>query len=373
MVQGESTANETVFVKNPLYWRNAPDGKALPYLDQITVKYVSEGSQRSVAVRSGSATAASFSSSVGAKQVAAIKADKKLTLYTSPSEYYTTSWLNTSIAPFNQKNCRIAAAYALNPIKTAKIGTKGLDTPLDGLFAKGSKMYVKSPYSYDLAKAKEFFALCKTDLKATSVAVSIPAGTDSASKDYVQLSANQLKEAGFDATVEQMLTAVQIDRAFSKNNLQVNTLQVMEGVNTSYWNTTFLKATTNPTGSPATAALNAAVPNMGAAYGGLGMGTIFKLKIWPLLNLTKHTNATVDAAFFAAQAAADDATMNAKLKEGVKIIQDEAYAIGGSALTYYYATSPKLKGIEDFRLVEGAKTQVVANWGFMWTTAYLTK
>jgi hypothetical protein len=65
--------------------------------------------------------------------------------------------------------------------------------------------------------------------------------------------------------------------------------------------------------------------------------------------------------------------MNAKLKEGVKIIQDEAYAIGGAALTYYYAASPKLKGIEDFRLVEGAKTQVVANWGFMWTTAYLTK
>ena len=373
MVKGESTANETVFVKNPLYWRNAPDGKALPYLDQITVKYVSEGSQRSVAVRSGSATAASFSSSVGSKQVAAIKADKKLKLYTSPAEYYTTSWLNTSIAPFNQKNCRVAAAYALDPIKTAKIGTKGLDIPLDGLFAKGSKMYVKSPYSYNLAKAKEFFELCKTDLKATSVAVSIPAGTDSASKDYVQLSANQLKEAGFNATVEQMLTAVQIDRAFTKNNLQVNTLQVMEGVNTSYWNTTFLKSTTNPPGSPATAGLNAAVPNMGAAYGGLGMGTIFKLKIWPLLNLTKHTNATVDAAFFAAQATTDAATMNAKLKEGVKIIQDEAYAIGGSALTYYYAASPKLKGIEDFRLVEGAKTQVVANWGFMWTTAYLTK
>ena len=373
MVKGESTSSETVFVKNPLYWRNAPDGKKLPYLDQITVKYVAEGSQRSVAVRSGAATAASFSSSVGSKQVAAIKKDGKLTLLTSPAEYYTTSWLNTSIAPFNQKNCRIAAAYALDPIKTAKIGTKGLDIPLDGLFAKGSKMYVKSPYSYNLAKAKEFFALCKTDLKVTSVAVSIPAGVDSASKDYVQLGANQLKEAGFDATVEQMLTAVQIDRAFTKNNLQVNTLQVMEGVDTSYWNTTFLKSTTNPPGSPTAAGLNAVVPNMGAAYGGLGLGTIFKFKIWPLLNLTKHTNTTVDAAFFAAQAAADDATMNAKLKEAVKIIQDEAYAVGGSALTYYYATSPKLKGVGDFTLIEGARTQVVQNWGFMWSNAYLQK
>jgi len=373
MVQGESTANETVFVKNPLYWRNAPDGKKLPYLNQITVKYVAEGAQRSVAVRSGSATAASFSSSVGSKQIAAIKADGKLTLLTSPAEYYTTSWLNTSIAPFNQKNCRIAAAYALDPIKTAKIGTKGLDTPLDGLFAKGSKMYVKSPYSHDLAKAKQYYELCKTDLKVTSVKVSIPAGVDSASKDYVQLGANQLKEAGFDATVEQMLAAVQIDRAFSKNNLQVNTLQVMEGVNTSAWNTTFLKSTTNPTGSPLAAGLNAAVPNMGPAYGGLGMGTIYKLKIWPLLNLTKHTNPAVDAAFFAAQAATDDATMNAKLKEAVNIMQEEAYAVGGAALTYYYATSPKLKGVDEFTLIEGARTQVVQNWGFMWTNAYLQK
>ena len=74
-----------------------------------------------------------------------------------------------------------------------------------------------------------------------------------------------------------------------------------------------------------------------------------------------------------AQAATDDATMNKKLKEGVKLIQDEALALGGSALTYYYPVSPKIKGIEDYRLIEGAKIQTVSNWGFMWTTAYLTK
>ena len=373
MVQGVSTANETVFVKNPLYWRNAPDGKPLPYLDQITVKYVSEGSQRSTAVRTTKSTATAFTSSTGAKQVAAIKKDGKVKIYTSPAEYYTTLWLNTKIAPFNQKNCRVAAAYALDPVKTAKIGTKGLDTPLDGLFAKGSLMYVKSPYSFNLAKAKAAFELCKADLKVATVSVAIPAGTDSAAKDYAQLSVNQLKAAGFDATVEQMLTAVQIDRAFSVGNLQVNTLQVMEGKNTSAWNTTFLKSSTNPAGSLASAGLNAAVPNMGAAYGGIGMGTLFKAKIWPLLNLTKHSNTEVDAKFFAAQAATDNATMKTNLRAAVKIIQDEAYAIGGAALTYYYATSPNIKGIEDFRLLGGARTQLVSNWGFMWTTAYLTK
>ena len=372
MVKGASTANETVFVKNPNYWRNAPDGKALPYLDQITVKYVSEGSQRSVAVRSGAAQATQFSSSVGAKQVDAIKKDGKLTLLTSPAEYYTTLWLNSSIAPFNNKNCRIAAAYAADPVKTAKIGTKGLDKPLDGLFPKNSKMYVKSPYSFNLVKAKAAFETCKAELKTDKVTVVLPAGTDSASRDYVQLSANQLNAAGFTASVEQMLTAVQIDRAFAKNNLQVNTLQVMEGLNTSAWNTTFLKSSTAAADTPLTAALNAQRPSV-PAFGGLGLGSGFSRAIWPLLNLTKHQNTAITQAFFDAQAAADDATMNKKLKEGVKIMQDEALALGGSALTYYYVTSPKIKGIEDFRLVEGAKIQTVSNWGFMWTTAYLTK
>jgi len=364
MVQGVSTANETVFVKNPNYWRNAPDGKPLPYLDQITVKYVSEGSQRSTAVRTTKSTASQFSSSVGAKQVAAIKKDGKVKLYTSPAEYYTTLWFNTKIAPFNQKNCRIAAAYALDPVKTAKIGTKGLDTPLDGLFAKGSLMYVKSPYQHNLDKAKEAFALCKADLNVATVNVAIPAGTDSAAKDYAQLSVNQLKAAGFTAVVEQMLAAVQINRAFTVGDLQVNTLQIMEGKNTSAWNTTFLKSSTNPASSPAAAGLNAA---------SAGLGTKFKLGIWPLLNLAKHSNASIDAALFAAQAATDNATMKTNLRAGVKIFQDEAYAVGGAALTYYYATSPNIKGIEDFRLLGGARTQLVSNWGFMWTTAYLTK
>ena len=168
-----------------------------------------------------------------------------------------------------------------------------------------------------------------------------------------------------------MLTAVQIDRAFSLNNLQVNTLQVMEGTTTSGWNTTFLKSSTAAADTPLTGILNKALPSVPGV--GIGLGTLYSARIWPLLNLTKHKNPAITQAFFDAQAATDDATMNTKLKEGVKLVQDEALAIGGSALTYYYVTSPKIKGIEDFRLLEGAKTQKVSNWGFMWTTAYLTK
>jgi hypothetical protein len=91
------------------------------------------------------------------------------------------------------------------------------------------------------------------------------------------------------------------------------------------------------------------------------------------LNLTRHQDTTVTKAFRDAQAAKSDAALTAGMKKAVKKFQDEAYAVPNAALTYYYFTSNKVKGIEDFRLINGAKTQTVFNWGFLWNTAYLEK
>jgi len=135
MIDAVSTSNEAVFKANPNYWRKGADGKPLPYLSKITVKYVSEGAQRMNALRSGTAQMAAFTSSVGAKQVKSGLANKSLTLYKSPAEYYTTSWLNTSIEPFKHKSCRLAWAYGFDNKTLAKVGSQGLDTPLTGLFA----------------------------------------------------------------------------------------------------------------------------------------------------------------------------------------------------------------------------------------------
>jgi len=364
MIDGVSTANETVFKANPNYWRNGADGKPLPYLSKITVKYVSEGAQRMNALRSGTAQMASFSSSVGAKQVKSGQANKSLTLYKSPAEYYTTAWLNTSIEPFKHKSCRLAWAYGFDNKTLAKVGSQGLDTPLTGLFAEGSKMYVKYPYTFDLKKAKDEFKKCQTDTRKTDIAFTVPAGVDSAAKDYAQLVVNQLKKVGFNASVEQMLASVQINRVFSSNNLTNNGLQVMEGKNTTFWNSTFLKSTST----------DCAVHPFGtvAAFKAAGLDGFCKT-VFPLLNLTRHQDATVTQAFRDAQAASSDAALAAGMKKAVKKYQDEAYAVPNAALTYYYFTSNKVKGIEDFRLINGAKTQTVFNWGFLWNTAYLEK
>lgn len=360
MIDGVSTANEAVFKANPNYWRKGADGKPLPYLSKITVKYVSEGAQRMNALRSGTVQMASFTSSTGARQVKSGLTNKSLTLYKSPAEYYTTAWLNTSIEPFKHKSCRLAWAYGFDNKTLAKVASQGLDTPLTGLFAEGAKMYVKYPYTFNLAKAKAEFKKCQTATGKKDVTFTVPAGVDSAGKDYAQLVVNQLKKVGFKPSVEQMLTAVQIARVFALNNLTNNGLQVMEGRNTTYWNSTFLKSTStdctkHPFGNKASP-LNS-----------------FCVGVFPLLNLTRHQDATVTQAFRDAQAASSDAALTKGIKRAVKKFQDEAYAVPNAALTFYYFTSNKVKGIEDFRLINGAKTQTVFNWGFLWNTAYLEK
>jgi ABC-type transport system substrate-binding protein len=244
------------------------------------------------------------------------------------------------------------------------VASQGLDTPLTGLFAEGSKMYVKYPYQFNLAKARAEFKKCQTDHGNAKVSFTVPAGTDSASKDYAQLVVNQLKKVGFNPSVEQMLTAVQIARVFALNNLTNNGLQVMEGRNTTFWNSTFLKSSsTDCTTHPF--ATNAAL--RAAGLNGFCVG------VFPLLNLTRHQNKEVDRLMFAAQASATDAALARGMKQAVKLFQDEAYAVPNAALTYYYFTTNKVKGIEDFRLLGGARTQTVSNWGFKWDTAYLTK
>ena len=364
MIDGVSTANEAVFKANPNYWRKGADGKPLPYLSKITVKYVSEGAQRMNALRSGTVQMAAFTSSVGSKQVKSGQANKSLTLYKSPAEYYTTSWLNSSIEPFKHKSCRLAWAYGFDNKTLAKVASQGLDTPLTGLFAEGSKMYVKYPYTFDLAKAKAEFKKCQADTGKTDVTFTVPAGVDSAGKDYAQLVVNQLKKVGFNPSVEQMLTAVQIARVFALNNLTNNGLQVMEGTKTTFWNSAFLKSTST----------DCTVHPFGtvAAFKAAGLDGFCK-SVFPLLNLTRHQDATVTQAFRDAQAASSDAALTKGMKRAVKKFQDEAYAVPNAALTYYYFTSNKVKGIEDFRLINGAKTQTVFNWGFLWNTAYLEK
>ena len=73
--------------------------------------------------------------------------------------------LNNAVAPFNNKNCRLAAAYGYDVDTTIKLRAPGA-TRADGPFAPGSLGYLPdSGYpKFDLNKAKDFFAKCKAEL-----------------------------------------------------------------------------------------------------------------------------------------------------------------------------------------------------------------
>ena len=98
-------------VKNKEYWRLDNAGNKLPYLDSITFKYIASATARANALRSGSADLAMFGSNGDAKQMASLMKDKSVKSQLSGSNYYPVLLPNQAIAPFNNKNARMALAY----------------------------------------------------------------------------------------------------------------------------------------------------------------------------------------------------------------------------------------------------------------------
>jgi peptide/nickel transport system substrate-binding protein len=62
--------------------------------------------------------------------------------------------LNTSAAPLNNHDVRVAMAKCINQTQYVRVINKGVNSPMHGLFIPGSPYYTKTPYpSYDPAGA----------------------------------------------------------------------------------------------------------------------------------------------------------------------------------------------------------------------------
>ncbi|MDA0286208.1 MAG: ABC transporter substrate-binding protein, partial [Actinobacteria bacterium] len=88
----------------------------------------------------------------------------KISLYAGPRD---TTWayhMNTTVAPFNSKNARLAFSYALDRVNYVKLMTRGNGTPAYSFGAPYHPYYVKnSGVKYDLKKAKQYVAAYKKE------------------------------------------------------------------------------------------------------------------------------------------------------------------------------------------------------------------
>jgi peptide/nickel transport system substrate-binding protein len=151
------------FAKNQDYWN-----KDVPYLDEMTMKVMSEEDARVAALRSGQVDYA-FLSQEGADRV---KPDPNITVLESAKAWLTAAQLNTSRKPFDDVRVRQALRMALDPNEIIQKAVSGAATPSGPVptghtdwFIKPEELKFQKP---DLEKAKALLAEAgQSDLKFT--------------------------------------------------------------------------------------------------------------------------------------------------------------------------------------------------------------
>ncbi len=202
-------------VRNPDYWQKDSDGQQLPYLDSITYKPIPDGGARVNALLSGELNAMHDSTPEDIQALRDAKADGKINL-TESGDYAEVSYImfNSSKAPFNNLNARLAAAYALDRNAFNKVRNLDITKIASGPFAPGEIGYLKDAGfpQYNLDKAKEYVAKYKQetgqDLTFTAVATPDPSTVKSA--QFIQ---QQAEQAGMKVSLKTVEQAALINTA----------------------------------------------------------------------------------------------------------------------------------------------------------------
>ena len=358
-------------VKNKEYWRLDNDGNKLPYLDSITFKYISSATARANALRSGSADLAMLASSSDAKQMASLLKDKNLKSQLTGNVYYPVLLPNQAIAPFNNKNARLALAYGTDQVGyfKARNCVKGVcfGEVRDSIVGKQNILYNKAgAIKFDLAKAKGAVAAYELETgKKLEFTMQVATG-DSGGLDNTKYVAAMFNKAGMVVTVNQTFSSAELvskvfvsaaDIAQGKSNpFQFNTLNLYENKGSDFI-LPFLPSNvfTEPGNTK------------GAESGGLltlvGMG----------LNTTRHKDTARDALIWAAAGATDPATRSTAWKAVTKYLQENAYNIPVPGQQYSVTASKKLKGYDKFILASGGQGIAMSNFGINYAGVYLEK
>ncbi len=147
-----------VAVRNPDYWR-----PGLPVADEVEFRPIVDESARLAQLQSGQIDMTHTANALTQRELDELAKGGKIKLYKSEQfGEVTYDMLNVAVAPFNNRDCRVAAAYGQDSDTLIKLRAPGL-TRADGPFPKGALGNLPdSGYpKFNLDKAKEFYAKCQ--------------------------------------------------------------------------------------------------------------------------------------------------------------------------------------------------------------------
>jgi peptide/nickel transport system substrate-binding protein len=163
--------------KNDDYW-----GKSKPISSEIEFRPIPDENARLAQLQAGQIDFLQTSNTLASQEMKGLAKDGKLKVAFGSSTFGEVSYimLNNGVAPFTNKDCRTAAAYALDVQTLIKLRAP-LNDPADGPFPKGSLGYMPdSGYpKFNVDKGKDSFAKCKAalgggDVKFTLGTTTVP-------------------------------------------------------------------------------------------------------------------------------------------------------------------------------------------------------
>lgn len=152
-VESYERGTQVVLAANPHYWRKGADGKPLPYLDKVVLKYVPESNSRVLGLQNGELDAIL---AVPLNQATSVKGMDGITLEVQPSYRLDYVYLNHAKKPFDDKRIRLALNYAANREAIMKAVYFGFGEIPNSYMPKvnfWSDKVAKIPYDVEKAKA----------------------------------------------------------------------------------------------------------------------------------------------------------------------------------------------------------------------------
>ncbi len=226
MIDSFTRGEDIVLKPNPNYWEMGEDGKPLPYVDKITMKYIPESSSRVLGLQNGDYDVIQ---DVPYNSAGALSTSEGLQLEVAEIFGLKYIYLNTTYAPTDNKDFRLALNYATDREAILKNVYFGYGTIPNSCFPRMRYWSKDVPLiPYDLAKAKE--ELAKSGYSGQTIELLVPAGSAVEKQEAVMLQ-QMWGDAGIKVSIKEEETGALLDFTHTKNEWNTLALYTTSDIN----------------------------------------------------------------------------------------------------------------------------------------------
>ncbi len=187
------------FERNADYWRKDDKGRALPYIDKVRLAPIADPSVRLAALRKGEIQLMEVTDG---PTLNTVTSDKDFTVLPSSSGGTTVVVANTRSGPASDPEVRDALALAVDREALAQSYAQASSVPAYSFFSEDFMFPLEGSFpKRDLKKAKSMAESISSRLGPDALKLNIVCAKIPEAEALLPVAVNQLKEAGFDATL----------------------------------------------------------------------------------------------------------------------------------------------------------------------------